>query len=121
MPPSSRRGSGGIFSLQLETSHPPVTYSAEDLLKRVRRTNSSSAGGLSGSNYKTMQAWFVAADTLAEQLTELFNRIAAGQVPASIVPFLTAGRGLVIPNQEAQGSAQWLWEAPFCVLLEPSP
>ena len=78
-------------------------------------------GGLSGSNYKTMQAWFVAADTLAEQLTELFNRIAAGQVPASIVPLLTAGRGVPSPNQEAKGCAQWLWEAFFSVLLKPLP
>jgi len=69
----------------------------------VRRTNRSSAGGLSGSNYNTLQAWFFAADTLAEQLTELFNRIAAGQVPASIVPLLTAGRGVAIPKPGGVG------------------
>jgi len=82
---------------------PPVAFSVEDVLKRVRRTNRSSAGGLSGSNYKTMQAWFFAADTLAEKLTELFNRIAAGQVPASIVPLLTAGRGVAIPKPGGVG------------------
>ena len=50
-----------------------------------------------------MQAWFYAADTLAEQLTELFNRIAAGQVPASIVPLLTAGRDVAIPKPGGVG------------------
>jgi len=50
-----------------------------------------------------MQAWFFAADTLADQLTELFNRIAAGQVPAPIVPLLTAGRGVVIPKPGGVG------------------
>ena len=69
----------------------------------VRRTNRSSAGKLSGSNYTAMQAWFFAADTLAEQLTELFNRIAASQVPAPIVPLLTAGRGAAIPKPGGAG------------------
>jgi len=72
-------------------------------VKMVRRTNRSSAGKLSGSNYTAMQAWFFAADTLAEQLTELFNRIAASQVPAPIVPLLTAGRGAAIPKPGGAG------------------
>ena len=79
----------GVCHERFRKAQPSGTFSVEDVLKRGRRTNRSSAGGLSGSNYKAMQAWFFAADTLAEQLTELFNRIAAGQVPASIVPLLT--------------------------------
>ena len=45
-----------------------------------------------------MQAWFHDADPLADKLTSVFNLIAAGQVPASIVPLLTAGRGVAIPK-----------------------
>jgi len=81
----------------------PVSFSLEEVLRRVRRTNKSSAGGLSGSNYKTMQAWFYQSDSLAENLTTLFNRIAAGRVPASIIPLLTAGRGLAIPKPSGIG------------------
>ena len=68
-----------------------VPFSLEEVLRRVRRTNKSSAGGLSGSNYKTMQARFYESDSLAENLATLLNRIAAGRVPASITPLLTAG------------------------------
>ena len=80
-----------------------MSFSLEEVLRRVRRTNKSSAGGLSGSNYKTMQAWFNEPDSLAENLTSLFNRIAAGRVPASIIPLLTAGRGVAIPKPSGIG------------------
>jgi len=80
-----------------------VSFSLEEVLRLVRRTNKSSAGGLSGSNYKRMQAWFYQSDSLAENLTTLFNRIAAGRVPASIIPLLTAGRGVAIPKPSGIG------------------
>ena len=81
----------------------PLTFSVEEVMKRVRRTNKASAGGLSGSNYKSMQAWFHDADPLAEKLTAVFNRIAAGQVPAKVIPLLAAGRGVAIPKPEGVG------------------
>ena len=55
------------------------------------------------SNYKTMQAWFYQPDSLAENLAALFNRIAAGRVPAPIIPLLTAGRGVAIPKPSGIG------------------
>ena len=39
-----------------------MSFSLAEVLRRVRRTNKSSAGGLSGSTYKTMQAWFYQSD-----------------------------------------------------------
>jgi hypothetical protein len=72
-------------------------------MKRVRRTNKASAGGLSGSNYKSMQAWFSAEDSLAEKITSLFNLIAAGKVPSTIIPLLTAGRGVALPKASGVG------------------
>ena len=69
-----------------------VPFSLEEVLRRVRRTNKSSAGGLSGSNYKTIQAWLYEPDSLAENLT-----------PASIIPLLTAGRGVAIPKPSGIG------------------
>ena len=77
-----------------------LSFSLEEVLRRVRCTNKPSAGGLSGSNYKTlecpgecsataqvvqsktMKALFYQSDSLAENLATLLNRIAAGRVPA---------------------------------------
>ena len=85
----------------------PVSFSLEEVLKRVRRTNKSSAGGLSGSNYKTMQAWFHEPDSLAENLAASFNRIAAGRVPASIIPCSPLGEALSSRNRQESGYGQW--------------
>ena len=82
---------------------PPITFSVGEVMKRVRRTNKASAGGLSGSNYKSMQAWFSAEDSLAEKITSLFNLIAAGKVPSTIIPLLTAGRGVALPKASGVG------------------
>ena len=89
--PALQVGLGLGFRPPPEELPDPVSFSLEEVLRRVRRTNKSSAGGLSGSNYKTMQAWFYQSDSLAENLTTLFNRIAAGRVPASIIPFSQLG------------------------------
>jgi len=69
-----------------------VSFSLEEVLRRVRRTN-----------YKTMQAWFHESDSLADNLTTLFYRITAGRIPASIIPLLTAGRGVAIPKPSRIG------------------
>ena len=82
---------------------PPLTFSVEEVMRRVRRANKASAGGLSGSNYKSMQAWFSAEDSLAEKITSLFNLIAAGKVPPTIIPLLTAGRGVALPKASGVG------------------
>ena len=84
------------------SSPPQKNCRMEEVLMRVRRTDKSSAGRLSGSNYKTMQAWFSSCDSLGS-LAALFNRIAADCVPAPIVPLLTAGRGAAIPRPSGVG------------------
>ena len=58
---------------------------------------------ISGSNYKSMQAWFSAEDSPAEKITSLFNFIAAGKVPPTITPLLTAGRGVALPRASGVG------------------
>jgi len=48
-------------------------------------------------------AWFSAEDSLAEKITSLFNLIAAGKVPPTIIPLLTAGRGVALPKASGVG------------------
>ena len=48
---------------------------------RTFRANRSSAGGLSGTNYKVLRAWYSDADEIADTLTVVLNRSAAGDVP----------------------------------------
>jgi len=79
----------------------------EEVLKLAHRTTRPSAGGLSGSNYKTMQAWFHEPDSLAENLAASFNRIAAGRVPASIIPCSPLGEALSSRNRQESGYGQW--------------
>ena len=65
--------------LDLETSPPsappeelpgPVSFSLEEVLRRVRRTSKSSEGELSGSNYKTMQAWFYELELIQSHMAQ---------------------------------------------------
>jgi len=58
-------------------------------------------GGRS-KNYKSMQAW-CAEDSLAEKITSLFILIAAGKVPPTNIPLLTAGRGVALPEAPGVG------------------
>ena len=40
---------------------------------RIFRANKSSAGGLSGMNYKVLRAWYSDADEIADALTVVLN------------------------------------------------
>jgi hypothetical protein len=66
----------------------------------VRRASSSSAGGLSGTDYRSLRTWFSEADSIADDLTAVINLIAAGKVPNRIIPLLTAGRGIALPKND---------------------
>jgi hypothetical protein len=82
---------------------PPVSFTVQEVLKKVRRANKSAAGGPSGTDYMTLGAWFHEDDATSETLTTVLNLIAAGIVPKSIVRLLTAGRGLCVPKDEKGG------------------
>ena len=81
-------------------SPPPIVFSTAEIIKRVRRASTSSAGGLSGTDYRTLRVWFAEPDAIADDLTALINLLAAGKVPQSVVPLLTAGRGVGIPKND---------------------
>ena len=86
-----------------EAAPPPVNFTVEEVLRRVRSSNKNSAGGLSGSDYQSLSSWLHCDDELTGKLVKLMNRIAAGDVPHCIVGLLTAGRGVVIPKDEVGG------------------
>jgi hypothetical protein len=58
------------------------------------------AGGLSGTDDRTLRVWFSEPDSIADDLTEVINLVAAGKMPPNIVPLLTAGRGIGIPKND---------------------
>jgi hypothetical protein len=62
--------------------------------------STASAGGLSGSNYQNLRAWFYDHDTISDDLTAVLNLMVAGKIPKSVVPLFTAGRGIAIPKNE---------------------
>ena len=82
------------------TSPPPFVLTTAKLIRVIRRSNPASAGGLSGTSYKTLRTWFLKPDTLSEDLTAVLNLIASGQVPPQIIPLLNAGRGIAIPKDD---------------------
>ena len=77
-----------------------IVFTTAEIIKRVRRASTSSAGGLSGTDYRTLRVWFSEPDAIADDLTAVINLVASGKVPPSIVPLLTAGRGIGIPKND---------------------
>ena len=77
-----------------------ISFEVKEAIRHVRKANRSSAGGLSGTNYNTLQAWFYDDDALAQSLTAIFNFVAAGKPPREVVQLPTAGRGVAISKDD---------------------
>ena len=82
---------------------PPLQFTTEAVIKRVRSSNVSPAGGLTGSTYKTLRKWFHEAYETSDRITWMLNRIAAGTVAPVVAEPLSAGRGVFIPKDEVGG------------------
>jgi hypothetical protein len=78
----------------------PISFTTAEVIRKVRRANASSAGGLSGTDYLTLRAWFDQADITSDRLTAVLNLVAAGKVPTSVSGLLNAGRGVAIPKND---------------------
>ena len=87
----------------VDIAPPPITFTVQEVLKKVRRANKAAAGGPSGTDYMTLGTWFHEDDALSQALTRVLNLIAAGKVPEPIVQLLIAGRGICIPKDEKGG------------------
>ena len=79
----------------------PISFTTAEVIRKVRRSNTSSAGGPSGTTYRTLRSWFSDFDGISDSLVAVINLIAAGKVPPTVTPFLNAGRGVAIPKNEA--------------------
>ena len=79
---------------------PAIQFTAAQIIERVRRSSTSSAGGPSATDYKTLRSWFAEDDAISTNATAVINLIAAGKVPDSVKPLFTAGRGVAIPKNE---------------------
>ncbi len=78
----------------------PIQFTSAQIIKRVRRSSNASAGGLSGTNYRGLRHWFFDDDDISKNLTAAINLMVAGRIPASVLPFLNAGRGVAIPKND---------------------
>jgi len=47
-----------------------------------------------------LRHWFFDDDDISKNLTAAINLMAAGRIPASVLPFLNAGRGVAIPKND---------------------
>ena len=81
-------GDTGIFRNEIEidpptdsNTCPPVQFTTFETIKKARRRDNRSAGGMNARTNKIIKIWFHKNDKLADQVTELINRIAAGDVP----------------------------------------
>ena len=77
-----------------------ISFTTAQIIRRIRRASTASAGGLSGTTYRVLRHWFHDHDETSDDLTCVINLIAAGNVPRTLIPLLTAGRGIAIPKNE---------------------
>ena len=54
----------------------PISFTTAEVIRKVRRANASPAGGLSGTDYLTLRAWFDQADITSDRLTAVLNLVA---------------------------------------------
>ena len=82
------------------TTPPAIQFTVDQIIERVRRSSTSSAGGPSGTDYKTLRSWFAEHDEISENSTAVINLIAAGRIPDSVNQLFIAGRGVAIPKND---------------------
>ena len=78
----------------------PVSFTTAQVIRQIRRASTASAGGLSGTTYRTLRFWFHEPDNTSDDLTLILNHVAAWKVPIALVPLFTAGLGIAIPKND---------------------
>jgi len=78
----------------------PVQFTTEEFIKRARRGDNSSAGGLNGMNYRILKLIFKQNDTLAQNYTVYLNKILADEVSADEKQLLNTSRGVGLPKTD---------------------
>ena len=80
--------------LRISVVHDPLpesfTFTTAEVWKQILEAYRSSSGGLSGTKYKFLRAWYSNADEIADALTVVLSRIAAGDVPTNLQLFRRA-------------------------------
>ena len=80
---------------------PPLQFTSEQVVSKVRNSDCASSGGPTGHTYLHLRDWFAVDDTYSTAMTATLNLIMAGNVPESTKAILNAGRGVVIPKDDA--------------------
>ena len=100
MAAATRRARAHLNVLDTTPSDSPISFTVEEVIKRVRRGDNGSAGGPGGLGYRTLKLWFSKNDFLSESLTRIINMIAAGDVSTEAQELLNASRGIGIPKDD---------------------
>jgi hypothetical protein len=85
---------------QSNPTTPSTTFTTEDYMRKVRRGDETSAGGLNGMNYSILKLIFKFNDQLAHSYTEYLNQIVENKAIDVEKDFLNASRGVGIPKNE---------------------
>ena len=78
----------------------PLQVTTDQVLRKIRSTDTAAAGGPTGQTYITLRTWFDEDDAATDHFVAATNNLIANKVPPSIIPLLTAARGLAIPKDE---------------------
>ena len=76
-------------------------YSSQQVMRKIRSTVTASAGGSCGMTYLNLRSWFTEDDPHTQHPVDVRNLIMTGNVPPAIRDHLNAGRGVVIPRDNA--------------------
>jgi len=79
---------------------PPISFTVQEVILRVRRGDNGVSGGLDGNDYRILKCWFSKNDLLAQALTRVLNMIAAGKVSPEGCCLINASRGVGVPKDE---------------------
>ena len=66
----------------------------------MKKKRPPAGGAPTGQTYITLRTWFDEDDAATDHFVAATNNIIANKVPPSIIPLLTAARGLAIPKDE---------------------
>jgi hypothetical protein len=77
-----------------------IQFTTEDYIKKVRRCDETSAGGLNGMNYSILKLIFKYNDHLAQTYSTYLNQILNNDVSTIEREFLNASRGVGVPKNE---------------------
>ena len=74
-----------------------IHISPETIRAEAKRMDAGAAGGLGGSDYKSLRLWFSENDDLAADICVVINKILRADIPEEVRGLLRMSRGILRP------------------------